>query len=72
MVNSRNCIKVIAPFINKDIYNLELLTIILKLLHNDERETNIIAGIKLLGDIYKGFEKECIKNFLAKDILCLV
>lgn len=72
MIVSRNSIKMIAPYINEEVYNIDLLTIILKLLHDNERETNIIAGIKLLGDIVNGFQKDCIKNFIAKDILCLV
>ena len=46
--------------------------IILSLLHDTKKETNVIAGIKLLGDIVSYFKKEMIKNFLAKDILCLV
>ena len=56
MITSRNCIKAIAPYVEKEVYNIDLLTIILKLLHDDEKETNIIAGIKLLGDIVNGFK----------------
>ncbi len=57
MITSRNCIKIIAPYIHKEVFDIDLLTIILRLLHDSERETNIIAGIKLLGDIVTGFDQ---------------
>ena len=55
MVTSRLSFKTIAKYIVPEVFNSELLALVLELLHDQQRETNRIAALKLIGELHSGF-----------------
>ncbi len=72
LLRSRKTVYEISVFICDKIYNNELLTMILTLLHDPINENNRIDALIFISNLYKRFEQNNIEGFIATDILALM
>lgn len=72
LLASRKAILSNADFISDKVYNNELLSMILNLLHDPVKEQNRISALRIIAKLYKRFDIHNIQGFIAIDIISLI
>jgi hypothetical protein len=72
LLASRKAILSNAEYISDSVYNNELLSMILNLLHDPVKEQNRISALRIIAQLYQRFDIQNIQGFIAIDIISLV
>lgn len=72
LLASRKAILNNADYISNKVYNNQLLSMILNLLHDPVKEQNRISALRIIAKLYKRFDIHNIQGFIAIDIISLI